>query len=206
MTVRQQNIESVPLCAIAEIFSGYHFRGKVEPDESGNALIIQVRDLDDRRQLDLNQLTRAQIPKPAEYAVQSGDVLFLTRGYKPHGVVVHQPPASCVPTSYFLVLRADQQRVLPEYLAWVLNSPAFQSDLMKATQGTVMAVVSKKRFENLPIALPDLETQQKIVGLFTLLGREKELTHQLLERREKLLHQSASKILQKESHGEIGHE
>jgi len=204
--VSQDDIRACRLCEVAEIFSGYHFRGRVEPAEDGNALVIQVRDLDERRQLNMNQLTRAQIPKPAEYAVRDGDVLFLTRGYKPHGVVVQQPPASCVPTSYFLVLRPDLKQVIPEYLAWVLNTPDFQSELNKATQGTVMAVISKRRFDDQRIVLPDLGTQNKIVQLFNLLEREKDLTRQLLERREKLFYQAVSKMLVVNTDEEKGNE
>ena len=77
------------ISGVCTIPSGFTARGRLDPDEHGNVLAIQLRDVTPNGTLDFNNLTRIQLdPVPKKYLVRSGDVLFRSRGESTKAAVV----------------------------------------------------------------------------------------------------------------------
>lgn len=88
--------------------------------------------------------------------------------------------------------------MLPQYLAWVLNSHTTQALLKGQAIGTSIPSISKRVLENLEISLPSIETQEAILQITKLRNKEKSLKKEIETLREKqiqaMLLQAASQL------------
>ena len=150
---------------IAEIRTGYHFRGKVEAADDANVAVIQIKDIDDRLKVQVHDLLPVRLDNPDPYLVSQGDVLFLSRGHRQYATTISEPVRNTVATGYFFILRPDQFMVRSEFLAWSINQPEFQDSLRPFTRGSHMPLVSRSDFQDLTITLPAMAVQDRILAL-----------------------------------------
>ncbi len=172
---------------IAEIRTGFQFRGKVEAADDANVAVIQIKDIDDRLKVQVQDLLPVKLDNPEPYRVTQGDVLFLSRGHRQYAASVSEPVRDTVATGYFFILHPDQDMIRSDFLAWSINQPEFQDSLRPFTRGSHMPLVSKSDFQDLTIGLPTLAVQDRILALQQLIDRERELTTILQLKRGKLV-------------------
>jgi restriction endonuclease S subunit len=172
---------------IAEIRTGYQFRGKVEPAEDANVAVIQIKDIDDRLNVRLDDLLPVRVDNPEPYLVSQGDVLFLSRGHRQYAAMISESVKDTIATGYFFILHPDERRIRPEFLAWSINQPEFQDALRPFTRGSHMPLVSKTDFQDLTILLPSMAVQDRILALNQLVDRERDLTAALQQKRGELV-------------------
>ncbi|SRR6266576_1826182 len=173
---------------IASVFSGYHFRGGVNHVADGRYVVIQAKDVDDSFHFDRERLVRVNLEAdPERYLVRQGDVVFLSRGVRPWALPIVEPIGDTVVPSSFYILRADPQRVRPEYLAWFLNHPKTQVTLGDIAKGSNIPFISIREFGDFPVQIPALRIQEKIVGLAHLSDREQHLLRELATLRGQLI-------------------
>jgi restriction endonuclease S subunit len=77
--------------------------------------------------------------------------------------------------------------VTPQFLCWYLNQPATGQKLLSMLSGTNMPMLGKHALASLPVTVPPLDMQERIVRLNFLWEYEKQVTQQLLLNREKML-------------------
>jgi hypothetical protein len=185
---------------IAHIETGYHFRGKVEPDPEGRLRVVQIKDIDADRQLHADDLINVRFEgSPEKYLLGQGDVLFLARGREPFAALVSEPLKNTIATGYFFILRPKADNVEPGYLAWYINQQPFQAPLRSLLQGTHMPVVTRADIQDLSIELPPVATQKMIVALDALQRRERQLLRALEEKRSQLVQAISLKAAQASS-------
>jgi restriction endonuclease S subunit len=172
---------------IAEIRTGFQFRGKVEVADDANVALIQIKDIDDRLKVQLQDLLPVKLDNPEPYLVTQGDVLFLSRGHRQYAAPVSEPVRNTVATGYFFILHPNQDMIRSDFLAWSINQPEFQDALRPFTRGSHMPLVSKSDFQDLTIGLPTMAVQDRILALQQLIDRERELTTDLQLKRGKLV-------------------
>jgi hypothetical protein len=175
------------LKSIVDLRTGYQFRGKVVPDDQGDIDVIQIKDIDDRQEVDVSDLTPVTLDKPERHLVETGDVLFLSRGHRMYGTVVPELSRDTVVSSYFFILSPKIDKVFPRYLAWFLNEPGFQRRLKSLVRGSQMPLISRSDFADLHVNVPDLHTQQQIVRLNELMLKEDQLLDRLKSKRAELI-------------------
>lgn len=177
------------LADLSDIHSGYTARGRLDPLPEGGVPALQLRDVGtngeepgpDFQRYDLGELSD-------RYFVRGGEVVFRSRG-EPNAAAaipdpLPEPVAVIVP---LVIVRPDRRRVLPEYLAWAINQPDAQRRLGAEAQGTSLRMIPMAALEDLEIAVPDLQTQKRIVELDALARQEGRLLRQLAARRETLV-------------------
>lgn len=179
---------------IAEIRTGYQFRGRVEATEDANVAVIQIKDFDDRRKFRLDELAAVRLENTEPYRVATGDVLFLSRGHHPFAAVVPELMKETIATGYFFILHPHAILVRPAFLAWSLNQPEFQESLKPFTRGTHMPMVSRADFQDLTVFLPPLLIQDRILELQQLVNRERDLTARLQQKRGELVRAVAREL------------
>lgn len=177
-------IELKDLC---DIQLGMQFRGRIEPAPEGTHDVIIIRDIGpDRRlrdtQFEGSERTSVSPTSPPErYLVTPGDVLFLARGQVNYAVPITQKfVRPTIAPSFFFILRPRKYgpRLLPEYLAWVINRPEAQDYLQqKARRGSHMPLVGKDDIQKLSVPVPPVEVQEHVVMLDRLARRERELVN-----------------------------
>jgi len=174
---------------IADIQIGYQFRKKIETADDGTNRVIQIRDFDENHTLNKDGLSRVRIEKPIEqYLIHRGDVLFLSRGHRNWAAPIVNELQDTVAVGHFFVIKMRNEIILPEYLAWYINQSPAQEYLHNiARRGTHMPLVTLSAFKGLPVDVPDMATQHRIVELSRLMVREKKLLAELQEKRLLLL-------------------
>lgn len=198
------------LSQIADISAGYQFRGRLQPDAAGNLAVLQVKDVKNDGLpacIDRRSLSTVTFEKDASrYMLVPGDVLFLSRGHRLFATVFNDVPPHVIVPNYFYRLRAKltgtaSDVVLPEYLAWYLNSPKAQAQLKLVHAGSHMPVVALNDFVDLRIDMPPLTIQKSIVAVAALAQREQQLMRELLDVKKKLVDKVCALAVSKSKSG-----
>jgi restriction endonuclease S subunit len=177
----------VKLSDIARIRSGYLFRGKIEADSQGKYRVIQIGDLSHTGKLSIGSLIRINLHgiKKSQLVVK-GDVLFISRGRRKQAVAVTEELGNAIASSHLFVLHPDE-RVLPEYLAWYINQSPAQRYLEEHSTGSNVSLINIKALARLPVRMPPLEMQQRIVEIHHLSLLENELIEQIRNKRHSMI-------------------
>lgn len=161
-----------------------------KPSGSGEVIYLQARHFDESGHL-LSALHPDLLIKdiPGKHLLRYGDILFAAKGTKNFATVYekHNPPA--VASTSFFVVRLTDNKVLPEYLAWFLNSQHAQLELKLKAIGTSIPSISKQVLEQLEIAIPEIEKQKAILKITKLRNKEKSLKQKIETLREKQIQQ-----------------
>lgn len=174
---------------LGELFSieaGYPFRAGIKPDPQGDALVVQMRDVDPEQGIAWASLERTRLTgRRRPTWLKAGDVLFLARGNRNFAVLVTEPPAPTVCSPHFFLLRAipGKTTVTPEYLAWLLNQEPAQAYFKRSAEGTSLGNIRREVLDKTPIPTPPAEVQQLIARLTRLLREEAETQRALAENR-----------------------
>jgi len=196
------------LAEIAEIRSGFTFRGKIEEVAEGNAYILQIKDL--RKQQSESGTTlvnHSLLPQViwegrAKALVGPGTVLLPSRGgyFRAAYTKDEATDRPVIASSQFIIIRPRSTVILPGFLCWSLNRPSMQHYLEEiASQGTSIAMLSTAAAKELKLEVPSLETQQKILHLNQLWEQEQQLTHALLKNRETMLQGMFQQLLKEKN-------
>lgn len=173
---------------IAEVRMGYHFRGRVQEEPGGNALVLQIRDVDEAGRFDPEMLIRTEIPNLENHSLSHGDVVFLARGARRYAFLFDESRYdNIVPAGYFMVLRPKSESVRAGYLVWAINQDPFQARINAVSSGTAVPQITKGNLTELSIDVPDVETQECIVAVTNLMQRELTIIQKIRERRAALL-------------------
>lgn len=176
------------LSELAEIGSGYHFRGSVEPDVAGEFRVLQARDIDAYNRFDPEALTRVSLPPAADSCrIDRGDVLFLARGARQYAVPVTDPVEATVVPNHFFILRPRRPDLVPGYLAWYLNQAPAQAALRSMMQGSNVPYITKAQLGQVEVPLPDVAVQEMIAAVYALQQREEQLLAELTSQRAQLV-------------------
>jgi hypothetical protein len=175
---------------VVEVRAGYPFRGRVTPDPGGNARVVQIRDLDDAGRIRTDNLVRVRAVNLDNYRFRPGDVLFLARGERRFAIPIPEHAGDLLAASYFFVLRPDK-RMDADYLTWAVNDADFQDAMRAFVKGSSMPQITKADLLELPIDVPPMATQRKIVAVHELMERERLLGDELQRNRAALMRAAA---------------
>lgn len=175
-----------PLKDIAEIRPGYPFRGKVEPVAAGQYPVVQIKDITPDDRISFENLMRIDLPKvKSGFVLRAGDILFISRGTRNRAALVETDMGSMIAGAQFFILHPHE--VLPEFLAWYINQEPAQQYLEKAAVGSNVRLITKTALGQMPVPVPPLETQHRIVAVYHLGLEEKRLLEEIKQRRSKLV-------------------
>lgn len=186
----------LPLSRIADIRPGFPFRGRIEEDAAGDALVVQIRDVSRESGPDWPTLTRTRLSgrRPFPF-LQDGDILLPIRGGNYFAVHLETVPEPAVAALHFFVLRADTRRILPAFLAWQLNyGPAIKHHLWRVQAGSAQLGLRRSDVEGIVVAVPPLEQQARFVELAANIRRQQDIFRQQIANADRLLHGLAASL------------
>lgn len=183
------------LIDVAEIRTGYQFRGKVVPSDDANVAVIQIKDVDEHQCIDTSDLVPVKVENPEPYLVSQGDVLFLSRGHRLCAVLVTDLVRDTIATGYFFIIRPKIGVIRPSFLTWTINQPDFQESMRPFVRGSHIPMVSKLNFQDIIIRVPSLDFQDRIMTLQSLCEREKRLSAAIQEKRQVLVQAVSHKLI-----------
>lgn len=153
--------KTIKLGEVAEIQSGYSFRGAVGNDGTGT-MVVQARDISGLI-IGADHLPRVQQDFPKAKLLHEGDMLLTSRGSFRAGVARFDVPA--VASSSLFTLRLRDKSYLPEFLALYLNSGQAQSYMTQSAKGATIQSLSISDLAGLSIPVLPIERQKLLVGL-----------------------------------------
>ncbi len=120
-----------------------------------------------------------------EYLTAVGDVIVRTS--TPYtAVLIDEKTAGMVVSSNFVIIKCYTDKLLPEYLFWLLNTETVKKDIFKSSAGNMLAAIKPQYFCDLDIDLPSLTEQKLIADFDTTARKELELLERLKNEKEKL--------------------
>lgn len=178
---------------IVKIKSGVFAKGDVNPD------LYYIQSTDFNKQLEwgenLNYIL-AKSDKFKHHILSKGDILFAAKGKAFFAVVYDQKFAPAVASSTFLVLQLQTSLVVPEYIAWFLNHPKTQTQLLSLARGTAISSISKSTLEQIEIPIPNLLKQKSILEISNLQVKEKILQRKIMKLKQEYLDELTYKSIQ----------
>ena len=120
-----------------------------------------------------------------DYLTEIGDVIVRTS--MPYtSVLIDKKTYGMVVSSNFVIIRCYTDKLLPEYLFWLLNTETVKRDIFKNSAGNMLAAIKPQYFCDLEIEIPSLR-EQKLIADFNMTARkELELLERLKTEKEKL--------------------
>jgi len=180
------------LSDFVELRAGHPFRGSVPASVVGNAYALQMRDLSPEAGVAWRGLVRTELDtRKSPDWLQRGDVVFVARGMRNYALCMDEVPLPTVCSQYFFLLRVRSApllpTLLPEFLAWQINRAPAQRYLASNAEGSDQLSIRRGVLEDLPLVVPSIERQQRIVALGAAARRERQLHEQLILNGEKQL-------------------
>lgn len=173
------------LSELAEVRSGYTFRGALEHDPAGDIHVLQIKDLRQQATIEPSDLTTITWEvRTAPPLLEPGNIAVIARGDS-NTAALYKGSEPVVVTSQFFIVRAKRSDVLPEYLCWMINLPQSQRSLERS--GSSIQAITKGALQDMMIPLPPLATQQKLTDLQRLWDEEDQLIARLQTNREQML-------------------
>lgn len=184
---------------LVSLMAGHPFRGSIENSPDGDVAVVQMKDVEPELGINTANLYRVHLTgrKKPDY-LNSGDILFIGRGNRIFAVLVDRDLANTVAGSHFFVLRvkSNNQHVRPDYLVWYINHSHAQRYFSQHVAGTALPHINRTTLENLPVILPPLEVQERIVKAHMCRIKEKALLEQLIDKKKQFLDQLLNQTLQ----------
>lgn len=184
-SMKRLNAYSADLLAgLASVSAGYPFRGKIEALPEGRVAVIQMRNANPETGIDWDRLTRVELPRASAKAfLRPGDIILSTRGGRNFPYCIDERAEQLVCSPHFFVIRTKRQAILPEFLAWQLNQKPAQDHFAAGATGSYILNLKREVVERLPIVVPPLAEQQRIVELDAAAKAERAILTRLIENR-----------------------
>lgn len=182
-----------------EIQGGFPFRSGIQPEPSGSVLAVQMRDLQPDKPVDWDSVVRTDLEgrREADW-LRDGDVLFVAKGTRYFAACLTGVPGRTVSSPHMYVLRVlAPARLMPEFLAWQINQRPAQQYLDKAAVGTNQLSIRRAALESMPLAVPPLEQQGKLLAMAETARQERAALQKLIDNRQQQLDAIARDLLRR---------
>ena len=165
----------ISLKELVNIQTGYYLK----PSLKGEICYIQTKCFDSLGNLNFSELNKTKISlnlKSEKLLLNSNDILLSAKGRQFSYLYDQKIGKAIASSSFYIIKLSATERILPEFLSWYLNTNYSQNYFKKMQMGTSITSISKTIIMELPVIVPDMNIQYKIVELNKLLGKEKEIT------------------------------
>jgi hypothetical protein len=188
---------TVYLADIADVRPGYPFRGAIKDAPDGEAAVVQIKNVDAERGIDWSGLAKARLEgKRRPDWLKPGDILFTARGNRNAAAAVGEVPFKAVSAPHlFLVRIGQEEKAIPEFVAWLMNQPEAQHYFSRSATGSYITSIRKPVLQKLRLQLPSLEKQRLVVQLLDAARKEQVLLEELIENRKLQLNLVARNLM-----------
>lgn len=114
------------------------------------------------------------------FSVETNDLLISCSGTVGKVTIIKETDPRGIISQALLTLRADNSIILPLYLKYFFESNEGYNSIISRSSGSVQVNIAKREvIENIPLKLPDLETQQKIACVLSSIDDKIELNNSI---------------------------
>jgi restriction endonuclease S subunit len=189
------------LSKIADITSGYTFRGSLENLEGGDVFVLQAKNViansDLTNTTDLTSTSSESIRKP--FFLQYNDILIVSRGSglgSFRSTVFTSSQKNVIASSSVHIIRINDVTVLPKYISLWLNSSEGQKLLLQiVTGGSYIQSILLKNLAELEIPIPPIHTQKSIVALEENIKQQQKILDRKKEIKENIINATFNNLI-----------
>ncbi|MGO2265199.1 MAG: N-6 DNA methylase [Vagococcus salmoninarum] len=182
----------VPLSSITEISRGYNTVAKDEKSD-GEYALIKISDINEG-QITYGKLARTNVKSNTQvqnYQISTGDILLSIKGTTDKLAFVSESRDNTLITQNLVCIRANRERIYPQWLYEYLNSPVGLSQLRQAQVGTTISQIPIKALEEVLVPELSLAEQTRAIEEYqakkvVLDEQLKKLTQELEKAKQKL--------------------
>jgi len=181
-------MKSTALIDIADIKPGHPFRGSINPSDDADTYVIQIRDINQYGEVDKPTVVKTTLTsrkKPAY--LKENDILFAIKGARHFATLMQNIPDNSVCSPHFFIIRVNNKslaHVIPAFISWQLNQVIAQQYFKNSAEGTHYVSIRRKVLEDIPLVIPPIANQEKIVAFHNAAIKEQKLLHQLIKNRQ----------------------
>jgi type I restriction enzyme M protein len=161
---------------VAHVFAGRPIKSVdllSEPPFKDAVGYVRIKDLSHGKVGRASSWLRPELSSHEQrWALISGDVLVSKSGTIGKTALVRDDAAGSVAANGLYVLRADHERLNPDFLLAYLASPACQNWLSAQSRGTVIQHLNRVVLDGLPVPLPPLQMQARAAAQFREFGTD----------------------------------
>ena len=176
--------EVVKLGSLGLLRNGVNFNRK---DFGTGYPIINVKNLYSGRYAtidDLDEIMEGTIKNIEGYTLEKGDLLFARSSLMHSGAgqvsMVNSLPHKFTLFSGFIIrFRINSENIYHDFLNYLLRSPRYREYLTRIALGTTITNLTQDILSDIPIILPEIKEQERIVNLLNSLDSKIELNHQM---------------------------
>ena len=181
------------LAEVAEVRTGIaknNEKALTDPVELPYLRVANVQD----GHLDLTEIKTIAVEssRVERYSLEDGDVLMTEGGdfdKLGRGAVWRNQISPCLHQNHVFSVRVNRKHLLPEFLAaYCAAEPGRRYFLACSKQTTNLASINSSQLKDLPLQLPSLDEQRRIVCVLDAADRQIQLA-------EKIAHEAAGKVL-----------
>ena len=164
---------------VADVLTGYPFRGKVMPEDGGEIVALQIKDLTGEGGLDLAGALRIRGEAVYQrHLLRANDILMQSRGTA-NRATIFEGTVHAIAALGLLVVRPNANVVRPAFLLWYLNHPKTQDRLRDLAWGSTVAFIAKTDAADFTVPTPPLALQEKVITVDQLRRQERSLVAEL---------------------------
>lgn len=186
-----KNYEKVKLRDIASFTFGFH-TSKIETQ---GIIYLQARNFNENGSFLNNVDKYVELDESkGDVLLKDGDVLFVGKGMRFFAYSYKKEIGKAVASSIFYVIKPNQNFILSDYLACILNHTKSHNYFNSIGAGSSIPSIRKSELADYEIVLPPLDIQHKIIDMYNLHNKEMQLIEQLKEKKQVRFNQLINEI------------
>ncbi|AEB28578.1 restriction endonuclease subunit S [Francisella hispaniensis] len=184
----RQKLDSVAKIFIGVATARYKYNPSKGKEDKRSYLLFSQNMLSDTGILQMYQPDTFIASKDLSFScTQEGDIIFGLR--KPNGAVyIDKNHTNLLVQSYMAIIRCNTDIILPEYLAFRLNTSDIQNQLQKDIQGgTAIQLLKIQSLKEVVIDIPNIEKQKQLISVLKTGYSEIQVLEQIIQHKQQLL-------------------
>tara|TARA_R110001599_G_scaffold127379_8_gene300763 strand:- start:31562 stop:35533 length:3972 start_codon:yes stop_codon:yes gene_type:complete len=165
-----------PLSSVVKVWAGRSIKAADlldEPPLEQAVGYVRIKDLNQGKVGRTSNWLRPELANLEQrWALLPGDVLVSKSGTIGKTALVRDGSGSAIAANGLYVLRADQERLDPDFLLAYLASPACQNWLSAQSRGSAIQHLNRAVLDELPLPLPPLPIQARAAAQFRDFGTD----------------------------------
>lgn len=143
--------------------------------------VIAVKHIGENRliHIDLPRVDQATFTRLSKYSLDEGDIVFGRKGAVERSALVTRSEAGWLQGSDCIRLRFHSKAVLPQFISYVLSSPAHREWIARNAQGATMPSLNQEILRRIPVPLPPPDQQREIAHILGTLDDKIQLNRRM---------------------------
>lgn len=164
---------------------------------------IRITDIDSNGNLKMHGAKSIELQDAKQYILEDGDILLARSGSVGKSLLYKKSYGFCAYAGYLIRARLNKKMILPEYFLYFTRSSEFEQWKDSVFIQTTIQNISADRYGRLPVPVPDIETQKRIVAKLDVVTEKIKTEIKILEKEIATLQEYKTRLISDVVTGQI---